>query len=205
MQRTRSRRSRGFLQAFRQWAPWVAHLALVAILNTAFDGPTWADEIGRHRALEASLVDAERMPPPPSVDELVALLTPALERSLATSLPAQGKAEEIPKQPPLRLPTRQKLPKPVPVNLSPPAPQVAAFSPPPTAAAPLLSAAVATAAPAPPLPPPPSLPDLPGEGSGRPAPSARTAEASAATEDGVPLTPGWNQISLPRPPDSIDP
>jgi hypothetical protein len=83
MDRTRSRRSRGFLQACRRWAPWIAQLALAASLNIVFDGPVWADEIGRHRALEASLVDAERFPAPPSPDELVTLLTPALERALA--------------------------------------------------------------------------------------------------------------------------
>ena len=97
MHRPRSRRSRGFLQAFRRWAPWVAHLALAAILNTSFDGPTWADEIGRQRALDASLIDAERFPPPPSLDELVKLLTPALERALASSRPIQPDTGTIPK------------------------------------------------------------------------------------------------------------
>jgi RHS repeat-associated protein len=185
MQRTRSRRSHGFLQAFRRWAPWVAHLALAAVLNTAFNGPTWADEIGRHRALEASLVAAERVPSPPSLDELVALLTPALERALASGLPTQ----------------RPSLPA---VPSPPVAPRIAAFSPPPALAAPLLSATVAAAAPAPPLPPPPSIPGLPRDQSRVPAP-ASAVEAATISGDGVPLLPGWNLISLPRPPDSVDP
>jgi RHS repeat-associated protein len=188
MHRTRSRRSHGFLQAFRRWAPWIAHLALAAILNTAFDGPAWADEIGRHRALQVPLIAAERVSPPPSLDELAALLAPALERALA--------------------PTRREPPKPRHTHLPPPAaPQIAAFSPPAvtTAAASLLPATVAAAAPAPQIPPPPALPDLPREGSGAPVPLASTAAAAPVSEDGVPLLPGWNLISLPRQPDSVDP
>src|SRR6185436_3881510 len=47
------------------------------------------------------------------------------------------------------------------------------------------------------------LPGLPQQGSGGPVTSA--AEAAPASGDGVPLLPGWNLISLPRPPDSVDP
>ncbi|HEX7181032.1 MAG TPA: hypothetical protein VF756_04260, partial [Thermoanaerobaculia bacterium] len=59
--------------------------------------------------------------------------------------------------------------------------------------------------PAPPIPPPPSLPGLPQEESRPPVPSASPAAAATASEDGVSLIPGWNLISLPREPDSVDP
>jgi len=209
------------LQAFRQWAPWIAQLALAAVLNAAFDGPARADEIGRRRALEASLVEAERLPAPPSLDELVALLTPALERALAPDLPAQQEASPISEDA-----SKGRLPRdPHPLAPSPTrTPTLAGEGEPPLLPlslreeAPLsrvagvrvgegtgvrVPATVQAAAPAPQIPPPPSLPGLPQQGSGGPVTSA--AEAAPASGEGVPLLPGWNLISLPRPPDSVDP
>src|SRR6185436_13957466 len=237
MHRTRSRRSHGLLQAFRQWAPWIAQLALAAVLNAAFDGPARADEIGRRRALEASLVEAERLPAPPSLDELVALLTPALERALAPHLPAQQDAGTIsegtsksrlrrdhPLAPsPTRTPTHAGEGEP-PWTAGPggglplPGERVGERGIGSNREAPLsrvagvrvgegtgvrVPATVQAAAPAPQIPPPPSLPGLPQQGSGGPVTSA--AEAAPASGEGVPLLPGWNLISLPRPPDSVDP
>src|SRR6188768_3367513 len=126
MTRTRSRRFCGLLQAFRRWAPLTAHLALACFLNSAFDGPTWADEIGRWRALDASLVEAERVPGPPSLDELVALLAPLVVEDDMFSLlpeaktaPEPAAAQRVSRASRLKAPRSRPLGSPLPSPLVP--------------------------------------------------------------------------------------
>ncbi len=210
MTRTRSRRFCGLLQAFRRWAPWTVHLALAAVLNSAFDGPALADEIGRWRALDASLVEADRVPGPPSLDELVALLAPLMESDASFLLPQEKPAPEPAASQRVSGASRLKAPRPRPRTEAVEPSQIAMkLSPLPETEERIEESSTAVleaaASAAPPIPPPPSLPGLPQEESGQPVSSASPAAAVSAAGDAIPLILGWNLVSLPKQPDSVDP
>ncbi len=55
------------------------------------------------------------------------------------------------------------------------------------------------------VPPPPSLPDMPAASTAPAAPQPMAAPAAAPSPDAISLLSGWNLISLPKQPDSVDP
>src|SRR6185436_7216127 len=180
---------------FRRWSPPVAHLALACLLNTVLDVPSRAEALRQSR--QHLLVSAERFSRPPALHPPELPATPSALPRQPSFRPAVVRGDS----------SRTFAPTPIPL------PATAAGGAPelPMEASPSPAEQLAGLAPLPPLPSPEgaSIPSLGGQPLAGAAPQESTGTAAPesleSAAEGIPLLPGWNLISLPKEPDSIDP
>jgi len=210
------RGSYGILRGFRLWAPLTAHVALAClVISLLFDGPGWGEELRRRAELRNADHETEWVSDlslATGDDDDDDTLLAGTGDLLAAALGPAGPLLSLPQIPQwgTTKPVRHRAERPQPPDRSlahaPPLPRPALASAPATFASPARKTAASKASPPPlaPLPPVPTFPGLPEtQGDIRAlaaAPSAATAPAGQ-----VPLTAGWNLVSLPVAPASTAP
>jgi RHS repeat-associated protein len=200
-------RGRGVLTSFRLWAPLTGHIALVTLLQGTFCASGWPEVLDLERRL------TESFPPVPAK-------TLSAWESQAGGDRGEMPAGEDPAglgSEPERLKVLHQRAGPAKRGTAPPAaspskaPRVLAAA---TAEPGLAAFQAVSSTPQDPkvfarpppvqIPPPPTLPVLPQAESAAPSTAPETL-AAAAPPGEVSLAPGWNLISLPVEPASIDP
>ena len=205
------------LRTFRRWSPFLAHLALLLVFNLVCDGPALAEQV-RLRShlvkLPAELEGRGSWPDEAAIEEAL--------RVLEGLKPLTPDPSPIPSPPPGEGRPRPPLVTKKPIKKLMAAPQGAraysqGFQPQALGGgAPLpgegsaMGEGMGVRGPAPVLlasavPPPPSLPDMPAASMAPLAPQPMAAPAATSSPDQVSLLSGWNLISLPKQPDSVDP
>lgn len=221
------------LRTFRRWSPLLAHLALLLVLNLVFDGPALAEHARLRSHLVKLPEELERRgswPDEATIDEALQVLeelrplTPipsfppgeggqqakapgrASEGAQAYSLrfqPQVGKPPKLPRSEGTTTSSERVLEKSPPVEVeilgggAPLPGDRSAMGEGPGVRDPVLLAST--------IPPPPSIPDMPAASTAPAAPEPMAAPAAAPSPDAISLLSGWNLISLPKQPDSVDP
>jgi RHS repeat-associated protein len=176
------------LRTFRRWSPCIAHLALLLVLNLLLEGPAWAEQVRlrpRLVKLPESLLSQGQELLERAVEE-----APRVPEGLEAQAPArkvQGRGGE-----PQKTSRPQETPKTRRSHAAPKAPLALA-----SVALSIENQAV--------VPPLPSLPGMPAASSAPAAPQPAAAPSPSSSAEAVSLLSGWNLVSLPRQPDSVDP
>lgn len=221
------------LRTFRRWSPLFAHLALLLVLNLVFDGPALAEQArlrSRLVKLPAELEGRGSWPDEATIEEALRLLTPVppplpslppgeggQQPEASGGAPKGAQAYSLGFQPQVGEPPKPRSPEGATASSegvfeSSPMEELGALG----GGTPLpgegnaMGEGMGVRGPAPVLlasavPPPPSLPGMPAASTAPLAPQPMAAPATTPSPDQIPLLAGWNLISLPKQPDSVDP